>query len=503
METNYRKNMGIIEDDEYEEYVSTKPASENGSYCHLGLEAPLLQMEVPRTKRVIKFYFMVNIIIPTTANPTEYFICHGDQFHNNVFIAAVHEVDTPIPLAFLCVSADSYIAWMFPKAGERSTIPAAESWCMHNSIEFCLANIQYDRPAGESTGLTIHIPTSELFEEKAIAAIEQIAAAKQSGEYTLIFDILFSESSDNGNGSQSSKKRGPKAPAAALQPRERLPRGGLLLKVPEATTGGDKTPKVNVNKILGEVRADAAALKEAQTAEKAANSAKAAAGKAAKAKKLVDATTSGKGGKRKQDQFNGLPPRLPKSPKVAEGSSTQLAADSSTMLQPLVSALTAVVSKLAANSPPTVLPITPAEIKTVALPTRAELRIESKHDHILRQEMRMDELKYIKEMRSIFTDHSPIATASSSATATVAPVSMEAQTPPNINQDIDLNEAWRILSSADSWQNADEKDVILKDQFGASSKSDLAFLDSADMKMLVGKLKLVQANRLKRALKLI
>ena len=106
MEGNHRKNMGLIEEDGHEEYVTTQPASANGSYCRLGLEAPLLQCEVPRSKRVLKFYFGVNIII----NATEYFIFHGDQFHANVFIAAIHEEGTPIPFAFLCVSADSYIS---------------------------------------------------------------------------------------------------------------------------------------------------------------------------------------------------------------------------------------------------------------------------------------------------------------------------------------------------------------------------------------------------------
>ena len=78
------------------------------------------------------------------------------------------------------------------------------------------------------------------------------------------------------------------------------------------------------------------------------------------------------------------------------------------------------------------------------------------------------------------------------------------QTPSSItNQDGDLNEAWRILSNAESWKNADEKDKVLKDQFGASSQLDLSYLESADLELLVGKLKLVQVNRLKRALKLI
>ena len=113
METDYRNNMGLMEEDKDEEIVTTQPASENGIYCRLGLEAPILQMEVPRTKRIVKFYFGVNIIVPSTANATEYFICHGDQFHDNIFIAAVHEQSTAIPFAFLCVATDSYVSWMF------------------------------------------------------------------------------------------------------------------------------------------------------------------------------------------------------------------------------------------------------------------------------------------------------------------------------------------------------------------------------------------------------
>lgn len=106
-------------------------------------------------------------------------------------------------------------------------------------------------------------------------------------------------------------------------------------------------------------------------------------------------------------------------------------------------------------------------------------------------------------MKSIFTEPRPpiAAMTSTSATATTilagTPGSISAftpKTPSSINQDMDLNEAWwRILSNADSRQNADEKvSVVLKDQIGASSQSDLSFLDTADSKLLVGKLTLVQ-----------
>ncbi len=500
METNHRRNMGLVDEDTNEEYFTTEPVSANGSYSRLGLEAPLLQFEVPSTKRLIKFFFCVQIVVPSKENVKEYFVSHGDQFHDNVFIAAVHEQGTPIPLAFLCVSADSYIAWMFPKDGLTSVIPRPETWCLHNSMEFCLSNIKHNLPAGEPTGLTIHIPTAEIFEEKAVAAIEQLALAKQSGEYEKIFDLISSpENGGNGNGSQGSK-RGPKAPVAPLPLREKLPRGGLLLT---NVAGADTTPKVNVNKILGDALADATARKEAKAAEKEAKATK----KSAKA----GASKAGKtptNNKRKREKDIGLSPNPSKlkTPTIAQGNPAQ-PTDSTTILQPLVSALTAVVSNIAARSP-TVLPNKPAE--TIAQPTRAELREESKQDHILRQEIRMDELKYIKEMKSIFTEHPPIATTNTSATATTissgTTVSLESITPQtssNINQDMDLNEAWRILSNADSWQNADEKDKVLKDQIGASSQTDLSFLDSADLKLLVGKLKLVQANRLKRALKLI
>jgi hypothetical protein len=242
METNYRKNMGLIDEDEHEECVTTQPASANGSYCRLGLEAPILQCEVPRSKRVIKFYFGVHIIVPSTVNTTEYYICHGDQFHSDVFIAAIHEEGTPIPFAFLCVSADSYIAWMFPEVGLQPIIPCAEAWCIQNSMDFCLSNIKHDLPSGETTGLTIHIPTTELFEEKAVKAIEQIASAKQSGEYASIFNLAFLEEEvfpedDGSNGNEPPKnKKGSRAPPVAAQShREKFPknrsRGGRSTKI--------------------------------------------------------------------------------------------------------------------------------------------------------------------------------------------------------------------------------------------------------------------------------
>jgi hypothetical protein len=257
--------------------------------------------------------------------------------------------------------------------------------------------------------------------------------------------------------------------------------------------------------------------KEAKAAEKA--STKAASAKTAKEKQLANAKAPSRGAnnKRKQAKDDALPssanPSKPKTSKVAQGSPV-LPSDSTTIFQPLVSALTAVVSNLAArSSPANLVPNAPAEVKTVlAMPTKAEQREDSKHDHILRREMRMDELKYIREMKSIFSEPHPliVATTSTSAAATAisagTPGSISAfipQTPSGTNQDVDLNEAWRILSNVDSWQNADEKVSVLNNQIGASSQSDLSFLDPADLKLLVGKLKLVQANRLKRALKLI
>jgi hypothetical protein len=65
----------------------------------LVLEAPLLQCEV-RSKRVLKSYFGIDIIVPSTVNTTESYNCHEDQFHNDIFIVAIHEEGAPIPFAY-------------------------------------------------------------------------------------------------------------------------------------------------------------------------------------------------------------------------------------------------------------------------------------------------------------------------------------------------------------------------------------------------------------------
>ena len=516
MEIHHRKSLGILAGTD-ETYISTVPSHENGSYCHLGMEAPILQCEVPRSKHIVKFFFSIHMIAPSAPNIvtlTDYYICHGDQFFENVFIAAVHEEGTSIPFAFLCVTTDAYLAWMFPKAGEEeSTIPQAEAWSMHNATEFCRANIKHEIPVGEKTELTIHIPTVAVFEVKAVAAIEQLAIAKASGEYAYIFDLLFPDDASNETVPQNPKR----APAkAALPLREKLPRGCLLFQPNEP-------PKIDVNSILGEVTIEAATgqMSKVNSAAKSAAAKKAAAAKAEadKAIKAAAAKTT-KAAAAAEKKRKGAPSNLVdltktpavKVPKVAQGPQQQ--SGDSSVLQPLVSALTAVVSKLAASSP-TVMPSTPSVLsqqKAFAPPTRAELREESKFDHTLRQEIRMDELKYIKEMKSIFTEQ-PISIASTPVAATIPAASTRSaaaaaaasisQTLTNSNQDVDLNEAWRILSNVDSWKHGEEKDAILKDQIGASSQADLSFIDSTDLKVIVGKLKLVQANRLKRALKLI
>ena len=120
----------------------------------------------------------------------------------------------------------------------------------------------------------------------------------------------------------------------------------------------------------------------------------------------------------------------------------------------------------------------------------------------------MDELKYIREMKSIFTDEPSVHQQASNLTTTAATVTTTPGTidPPqsqtNINEGVDLKEAWRILTNADSWKDSKEKDAVLKDEVGAYSATDLPFLEPVHLTMLVSKLKLVQANRLKAALKL-
>ena len=240
---------------------------------------------------------------------------------------------------------------MFPKVGVTPIKPCAKAWSIRNSIDFCISNIKHDLPSGESTGLTIHIATTELFQEKAVEAIEQIAFAKQSGEYASIFNLLFpEEDGDNGNEPPKNEK-GPKAPPVAAQShREKFPRGGLLLKV---AAGEDTAIKFDANKILGNVLTDAATEKKAKATEKEAKAAeaKAAAAKAAKAKQLADAKAPAKGAnnKRKQGKDGGLP----SSSKDSKQKTPKLAAQTdstTTTIQPLVSALTAVVSNLAARS---------------------------------------------------------------------------------------------------------------------------------------------------------
>ena len=486
MEIEHRTSMGILSGED-EKYVSTASSDENGSYCRLGMEAPLLQFEAPMSKRAVKFYFGIHMIAPSAPNAavlTDYYICHGDQFLENVFIAALHEEGTKIPTAFLCLAADAYLAWMFPDTGKEPTIPAEEVWSLHDATEFCRANIKRDLPTGEPTELTIHMSTKSVFEVKAVAAIQQLAEAKASGNFAMIFNSISAKDSNNGNGSKNPPKNS-KAAGVVLPPREKLPRGGIIFLA--------EKPNINVNGILEGVAATAAKGKTAKVE------------KAAKGNFVPPPKDLPKNKRKGTDDpsFLNDPPKTPKTPKAAPGSQST----DSSMLQPLVSALSAVVSKLSASSP--TVPTTPAVLlqpQAVALPTRAELRIESKHDHTLRQEIRMDELKYIREMKSIFTEQPATIAPAIISAAMPTPVSMTTptqQNTPTTNNEMDLNEAWRILSNADSWQNSEEKDVVLSSQIGATSQSDLSFLDSGDLKVLVGKLKLVQANRLKRALNLI
>jgi hypothetical protein len=111
-------------------------------------------------------------------------------------------------------------------------------------------------------------------------------------------------------------------------------------------------------------------------------------------------------------------------------------------------------------------------------------------------------------MKSIFMDEPSVHQQASNLTTTAATVTTTPGTidPPqsqtNINEGVDLKEAWRILTNADSWKDSKEKDAVLKDEVGAYSATDLPFLEPVHLTMLVSKLKLVQANRLKAALKL-
>jgi hypothetical protein len=481
MENKHRKNLGISESED-EEYVITKP-TEDGSHCRLGLPAPALQSEVKRTKRPVKFYFAVHMMIPAVIDATtttDYFICHGDQLAENVFIAAIHEDGASLPAAFLCVGAHEYMKWMFPTEGTKSEVPPAQAWTLYNPTEFCRANINHNLSDDTSSQLTIHIVNAALFEDKAVATIEQLALAKASGEYDFIFNYVFTSEEDE---HEEPPPKKPRAKTPLPPPREKLPRGGLLVK----------PGTIDVNALAD------AATKQADVAEQQKNK------RTKKGKEsTVTAANPPKKGKTPCLKSVDDPPtktRAKTTPMVS-----QQGASSST-LEPLVSALTAVVNKLASpvvTSTSTIVP----PIPTCLPPTRAELREESKYDHILRHEMKMDELKYIREMKSIFTDEPSVRQQASNLTTTVTTVNTTSGTidPPqsqtNINEDVALKEAWRILTNADSWKDPKEKDAVLKDEVGAYSATDLPFLEPVHLKMLVSKLKLVQANRLKAALKL-
>ena len=85
MEAKHRTSLEIMTDTG-EVFVTTKPANDSGSYCRLGLEAPILQFEVPRTKKTVKFYFSIHMIVSAAPSDSvvNYFIFHGDQINENV-----------------------------------------------------------------------------------------------------------------------------------------------------------------------------------------------------------------------------------------------------------------------------------------------------------------------------------------------------------------------------------------------------------------------------------
>jgi hypothetical protein len=497
----HRTDWGIMAD---ETPVVTNKDNE-GNSCKLLLPTPVLQFEIPHSKRPAVFYFGVEMIL---SEDDHYILCHGDQHGSIVFIAAIHGDGLSLPSAFLCLDADDYIKWLFPSNGMEPIVPMAEAWTLCNAIEFCKNNIKHD---SDDCEVKVHLPTADLFQTKVLILIEELVEAKASSAYDFIFKMIFAENlhilthgpqdheGDDEppiNPRDDTKKKKKKNEKGKPKEKERyqLPRGNFL------------APKVDVPALIARVQKEKSVV--VNTKSKTAVVRKTVGNRKVAGKSQRKRKPSNKEADLEdtEDQELSDVEQEKNARKKSRGGGKSTQTQGVTDFQPLLSAISnstgAIISSHAALVKSNTTPA-PKQFN-VHPPTRAELRDDSEKDHDLYQKKRMDDLKFLKEMSSIFSPagQQHYTSMNSTNSTTTATASLMSPLNENIHADGDLLIAWRLLSSDESWNTNAEKEEVLTQQLGLTAHEDLKYLRADDMKMILGKLKVVPARRLSSILKL-
>ena len=102
----------------------------------------------------------------------------------------------------------------------------------------------------------------------------------------------------------------------------------------------------------------------------------------------------------------------------------------------------------------------------------------------------MDDLEFFKGLNEIKSGQT---TSREQATPTVGISAASPATTGNSNNG--LQEAWKLLSSPDSWTQASEKDSVLVEQLGVTNYEDLSYLEPEHKSMILGKLKAIPAKK--------
>jgi hypothetical protein len=516
MSTEHRKNLGMLAD---EEFTETVPDAD-GTYCRLILPAPVLQTQFPENHRPVKFYFAVHMILPEPTGHNDYFLIHGDQIGDLVFICAIYEDGYSIPNVFLCLGANAYIHWMLPPSGQESVKPPATCWELCNSVEFCRSNISLE----SFNGLKIHIDDPTRFGNGMLAVIKELLQFRSTPEYKMLFQLLFNDGGngtpsfsnveDDGTNGNKPKEKTKKTPAPLIA-RPKLPRGKFL------------SPTLNMNALANDAQLKAQTLAQ----EKAAKTIQAA--EAAQAKAILKAEKAASKKKKPakeskaQKRKRSLAPRgliheefevdeasesEERQRSIARGSGSRKVKNETTdgdaLLKPLVTALTDVLSQVKVPAQQALIAHAPTQTPTAYKQplTKTTMLEESKAEHTFRHQQRMDDLEFYKGLNEIKFGQQTPQSAISQSTPTNSIRSAEVhQTPKAHGTDCDddqLQEAWKLLNSPTSWSQASEKDTTLIDMLGIKSFKDLQFLDKDHKIMLLGKLKVIPAKKFAITLKL-
>ena len=116
-------------------WITTSKDNE-GNYSNLMFETPALQVESILNKKLLKYYFGIEIMLSskeTAQAEVSYELYFGARIGEEVFIFATYEDGSSIPINFIFLKAACFLKWLRPDPNETIVEPTSDAWVVHDS----------------------------------------------------------------------------------------------------------------------------------------------------------------------------------------------------------------------------------------------------------------------------------------------------------------------------------------------------------------------------------